>query len=101
MLIDKERNYVLERKQIFDLSRKDWEKIVKSKIIKRIEQLVRKSENTKMRFIKKGYFGIKEYIEHKKGTNITKIEIKNVGGKERTTLDHLSVQQAVIDYYIH
>ena len=55
------QNIQYTEKQISDLSRKDWKKIVKSKIIKKIEQQVKNSDRTKMRFIKKGNFGIKEY----------------------------------------
>ena len=48
-----ELNIQYSEKQISDLSRKDWKKIVKSKIIKRIEQQVKNSDKTKIRFIKK------------------------------------------------
>ena len=62
-------------KHISDLSRKDWKKIVISKIIKRIEKQVKNSHKTKMRFVKKGNFGIKEYIKHKKGPMLLKLKL--------------------------
>ena len=70
-----ELNIQYSEKQISDLSRKDWKNIVKSKIIKKIEQQVENSDITKMRFIKKGNFGIKEYIKHKKGPTLLKLKL--------------------------
>ena len=55
-----ELNIKCSEKQISDLSRRDWKKVVKSQIIKRIEQQVKNSDKTRMRFMKKGNLGIKK-----------------------------------------
>ena len=55
-----ELNIKCSEKQISNLSRRDWKKVVKSQIIKRIEQQVKNSDKTRMRFMKKGNLGIKK-----------------------------------------
>ena len=73
-----EQNIQYSEKQISDLSRKDGKKIVKNKIVKRIEQQVKNSDKTKIRFIKKGNFGkgnSKKYMKHKKGATLLKLKL--------------------------
>ena len=65
-------------KQIGTLPTKEWEKLIKQNVVKSIENNLRKDKGSKTRFIRKSYFGLKQYIKHSEAPKLLKLKLNMV-----------------------